>query len=224
MKYVLKISGHVFDSDELIEEYAKTIKELITRGVKLVIITGGGSIARKYVNIVRRLTSNEALADYVGIMVSRLNAYILATGLGDYAYRKIPTSIDEIEQAYSTGKVVILGGLQPGQSTVTVAILIAEYLGIDKVIDCANIDAVYTDDPKINPEARRLEKISISELLQILSRTNVKAGTYELIDTWALRIAKRSKITIYVVSAQEPRKILNIIFHNRDYGTVIIPD
>ncbi|WP_243668626.1 hypothetical protein [Vulcanisaeta sp. JCM 16161] len=49
---------------------------------------------------------------------------------------------------------MITGGFQPGQSTATVALLVSESLGIKRLIDCANIDAVYTSDPRVDPTPR----------------------------------------------------------------------
>ena len=228
MEYVIKLSGHVFDNPELIKRYVNVINDVLSRNEKLrfIIVTGGGKNARYYVNIVRELSNNESLADLVGIQVSRINAFTLLTGLLNYAYSKIPENINEVLHAWYSGyRVIICGGFQPGQSTATVALLVAECTGIKNVIDFANIDAVYTSDPRKDPNAKKLEKVRIKELIEILSKTSEsKAGTYELIDLWALKIAERSKIRIYICNCQIPEKLPEIIFENKGYGTIILPD
>ena len=228
MEFVIKLSGHVFDYPELIKRYIDVINNVLSRNEKLrfVIVTGGGRNARYYVNIVRELSNNESLADLVGIQISRINAFTLLTGLLKYSYPKIPKNINEVLYAWYSGyRVIICGGFQPGQSTTTVALLVAECTGIRNVIDFANIDAVYTSDPRKDPNAKKLDMVRIRELIKILSKTSEsRAGTYELVDLWALKIAERSRIKIYICHCQMPEKLPEIIFENKGYGTIILPD
>jgi Uridylate kinase len=100
--------------------------------------------------------------------------------------------------------------------------LVSELLGVRKLIDCANVDAVYTSDPRKDPNAKRLEKVSIDELMGILKSRTV-AGTYDLLDPWALSIAQRGKIAIYVVSCNKPEALKNVVTKGVGAGTVITP-
>ena len=199
--YVVKLSGNIFDDLDLVEKYINIFRKYVNMNYRFVVVTGGGSIARKYIEFTRKLTGNESYADLIGITVSRLNAQLLAYTLQPYAYPHIPKDIHELHNAWVSGKeIIVVGGFQPGQSTTTVTMIVAEYLGIKEVIDCANIDAVYDDDPKINPNAKKYTKIKIDELEEILRKTSRSlAGTYELLDIWSLRIAKRSNIKIYLI-------------------------
>ncbi len=222
----LKLTGRVFDDHQVVRDYVKVIRHLTIAfpDVKLVVVTGGGEIARRYVSLVRDLSNNESLADIAGILASRLNAYVLISGIPE-AYPKPPETVQEFLQALSLHRIVISGGLQPGQSTATVAMLLAELSGSREVIFCSNVDAVYTDDPRKNPNATKLSEITITELENILRRTSdVKAGTYQLIDQWALNIARRAKIHIYILHYRDPWKILDIISSGKGYGTHIIPE
>ncbi len=227
-RIVIKLSGHIFDREELVVEYIERLREILLAdsSLSLVIVTGGGSTARRYVNLIRKLSSNESLADIVGIMCSRLNAYLLIGGLGDLAYPVVPENVQQFMQALASGKrAVVVGGLQPGQSTATVAVLLAELSGSRELIYCANVDAVYTDDPRKNPSAQRLSRVSVSELLEILKRSSdIRAGTYQLIDQWALLIAKRAGIRIYVVDGSKPDLLVKVVEKQEGYGTVIIPE
>ena len=113
--WTIKLSGRVFDNFELVKRYVSIFRTLLTAvpDLKLVIVTGGGEIARKYVSIIRELARNESLADIAGILVSRLNAQVLISGLEE-AYPKPPETVSEFLQAFSTYRVVVCGGLQPG--------------------------------------------------------------------------------------------------------------
>lgn len=220
--FVLKMSGHVFDNEELLLNHAKLIRDLWLDGYRMVVVTGGGSLARHYISIARKAGVNESLLDTIGIAVSRLNALLLASILSDIAYVVIPSNLEETFKAWTTGKLVIVGGFQPGQSTATVALLTAEYLGLKHVIDCANIDAVYTSDPRTDPNAKKIDRISTTELLDMLKSRTI-AGTYDLLDPWALNIARRGNITIYVINCSSPGNLINFVRQGLGAGTIITP-
>ena len=225
-KLLVKLSGHIFDQDELVKRYVKVIRFILDScpDCKIVFVCGGGSIARRYVSILRDLSHNEARSDMIGIMVSRLNALTLALSIED-AYQGVPSNIDEFLKAYSTSRVVFCGGLQPGQSTATVAMILAEITGTRDVVFASNIDAVYDKDPMKHKDAKKLEKVTLSELENILSKeTDVHAGTYPLLDLWAINIARRARIRIFLYNCREPEKLIDIVLHGTGYGTLIVPD
>ncbi len=225
-KLVVKLSGHVFDNDELVKEYVRVFRFLVNvfPESKIVCVCGGGSIARRYVSILRDTSHNEARSDMVGILVSRVNALTLALSIEE-AYPDIPSTVNEFLRAYSTSRLVFCGGLQPGQSTATVAMILAEITGTRDVIFASNIDAVYDKDPAKYKDAKRLERVTLTELEEILSRsTEAKAGTYPLIDLWAINIARRAGIRIFLYNCREPRRLVDIVLHNTGYGTLIVPD
>ncbi len=225
--FAIKISGHVFDDLNLVSRYIAMLRELVskTSDLRLLIVTGGGRLAREYASFVRKVSENESLADIAGILVSRVNAFILASGLVGYSNISIPEMIKEVLDLWSSGlRVVVCGGLQPGQSTTTVALILAEALGIKSVVNCANVDAVYTSDPRVDKSARRLSKVSIDELMSLMTRcSRFYAGTYELFDLISLNIAKRSKMTLYVVDGREPERLISVISQGTGYGTIIVP-
>ncbi len=226
-RVVVKLSGHIFDREHLVISYIDKLREVVARDpeLRLVVVTGGGGIARRYIDVARRLGASESIADMIGISVSRLNALLLISGLGELAYPLPPRDVEEFLSALASDKkIIVVGGLQPGQSTATVATLLAELSGSKDLIYCANIDAVYTEDPRRSPTAKKLEKVTISQLLDILRETaDIKAGTYQLLDQWALLIAKRAGITIYVVDGSRPELLPSVIMERRGYGTVIVP-
>jgi len=127
-RIVIKLSGSIFSQgtqEDSIKKYAQMLSH-INKKVQLVIITGGGEIARHYINLARNLGSDEASLDSMGIEVSRLNAKLLMAALKDLAYSQVPTNLENVVIAAESGKIVIVGGLHPGQSTNATSALIAE--------------------------------------------------------------------------------------------------
>lgn len=213
---VLKLSGRIFDDENLILQYAEQLRR--SEG-KLAVVTGGGSLARRYISIARSGGASHTFQDLLGIYASRLNALLLISLLGDEAYSKVPSSLEEILAAWGGRRIVVTGGLQPGQSTATVAALVAEAVGAPLLLNAANIDAVYDDDPKVNPNARRLEELTYDEFERMVRSTSLPGG-YELMDIWSISILKRNCITTYVFDGRRPEYIEAILRGGR-IGTKI---
>ena len=196
-KIVIKVTGNIFDSPEdlFFKDFVKLIVNL-HKDHSIIIITGGGKNARNYIKLARNFQVNEATLDEIGIFVSRINAKLLISCLGTVAYKFIPESLNEVEHGYDSEKIVVCGGMNPGQSTNAVATLIAEKIGAELLINASEIDGVYTSDPKINKNAKKLDKVTVSQLHKILEDNTSDAGTYELLDPVALKIIQRSKISV----------------------------
>ena len=217
-KVILKVSGKFvcpFDSP-LIEEYAKMIKDLSSQ-VRLTVVVGGGSAAREYI----KWAKGKGWQDLVGIEIARVNAELLISHLGDLAFPKVPRSVEEFLQAYASGKVVVMGGLQPGQSTNAVSLIVAELIGARRVVNATTIDGVYDRDPR-RPGAKKLERVTVDELIRILESEGWRQepGRYELADRLSLEIAKRSHIPIYVVYGGDLEKVRRAVL-GEVYDSVI---
>ena len=208
MHVVLKLTGKVFEpgNERVLLEITEVLKEKASTD-RVVVITGGGRTARKYVELGKELGVSNAWLDLLGIEASRLNALLLASLLGELAYTPIPRSVDEVLQGLSTGKVVILGGLQPGQSTNAVSAMIAELVRADLLINATNVDGVYDKDPSKYPDAKPLKEVSIQQLAEMLRSQDFRPGHYELLDAVALRVIARSKIRLVFVNAFKPETI-----------------
>ena len=220
--FALKLSGKVFDDEKLVNSYVALIRDLALSGYRLAVVAGGGSLARRYIALAEALGASRFDADRLGILVSRLNAALLASSLGGLAYPDVPGTVDELVRAWSSGvRVVVVGGFQPGQSTATVAALVAEAIRADVLVNAGWVDAVYDDDPRTNPSARRITEIAASEL-EALLKSRALPGTYELFDPWSLAILRRSNIPMYVVDARDPNNVTRVLM-GENPGTLVKP-
>lgn len=222
---VVKIGGHAFPSEldlERVSTYAKLFKRLKGEGHRVIVVTGGGEGARKYIKTARALGGSEGLCDLMGIHFSRLNARLLIAGLGEDAYSEPPTSVEEVRRAFETGKIVVLGGLQPGQSTNAVGILSAEAVGADLFINATDVEGVYTADPKKDPKARRMDVVGADELLKMFIAEPLEAGAYELFDPLAVMVVKRSGIPTRIIDGRDVKNIERAVRGER-IGTLITP-
>ena len=205
MKVVIKVGGHVFSSGvkaETISSFAEVLAHIHDEGHHLVAVAGGGEEARRYIKAARELHASEYACDVLGIEASRLNARLLVSALRDRAYPTPPRTIQQLQVAFQSRKIVVIGGLFPGQSTNAVAALAAEALAADILVNATNVDGVYTSDPARDPQAKKLNEIRTDELLNLVISEKMGAGTYELFDPIAIKIVERSKITTRIIDGR----------------------
>ena len=125
-------------------------------------------------------------------------------------------SSDEAIKALEAGEIVIFGaGLGiPFLSTDTTGAVRAAEVGADEILMAKNIDYIYTDDPRKNPNAKKLETVKASEVLAM----NLKA-----IDATATAFALANGIPVKAFGLKEPNDIIKAV-RGEAVGTVIIPE
>lgn len=222
MNIVLKLGGHLIPPTldaEVISGYAEKIRELSEQN-KVVVVVGGGENARKYIGAARSLGANEGLCDVIGIEITRLNARLLISKLGRDAYPEPPITVEGLIRAFAESRIVVMGGLQPGQSTNAVAALAAEMIAADVLIVATDVNGVYTDDPNLVPTAKKIEEITPDKLLRMIIKRGHRAGEYRLFDTVALEVIKRSRIKTYVINGRDP-KTFDRVLRGERVGTLV---
>ena len=199
-RVVIKLSGRLFGDKAWPElgRYAKMLQQ-ISGTVQPVAVAGGGAVARQYITAARKFGADEATLDDVGIEVSRLNARLLISALGGSAHPSVPDDLDAVLSAAETGRIVVTGGLHPGQSTNATAALIAEKIKASKFINATDVSGIYDSDPNKNRKARMFKEITVTECLSLLGEENSSAGEYDLIDLVALKVIERSKLPTVVL-------------------------
>lgn len=222
-RVAIKLSGSIFSeqrNEDTIKRYAEMLTD-ISIDIQPIVIAGGGKIARHYINLARYLGSDEASLDIMGIEVSRLNAKLLIIALGEQAYSQVPKNLEEVTIAAESGKIVIVGGLHPGQSTNATSALIAEKVRASRFLNATDVDGIYDLDPNISRNAKLLNEITVSECMEILKNGSSMAGTYDLMDIVALKVIERSKIPTRVLRS-DITNIKNAIIGTHHIGTEIV--
>lgn len=181
---------------------AEELKTLRSEGHRIIAVAGGGEEARRYIKAGRLLGASEYACDILGIEASRLNARLLIAAMDGLAYPVPPKDIEELLVSFENEKMIIAGGMQPGQSTNAVAAMIAESIGADILINATNVEGVYTADPDKDPSAKKLNEISTGELLTLLGGGKMVAGSYELFDLTAIKIVERSRIMTRIINGK----------------------
>jgi uridylate kinase len=200
MILVYSLGGSILadqDADGL-RKYADVLKAL-AKEHQIYVVVGGGKIARQYIEKARSLGASEFFCDQIGIAATKMNAALLIAALGDAAPREIAATYQDAARLCAPGKIVVLGGMSPGQTTDAVAALLAEYVHAHRLIIPTSVDGVYTSDPEADPAARKLDRMTPDELVQMAMQTDMKAGSRSPIDPLAAKIIQRSSIPTAVV-------------------------
>ncbi|RLE69025.1 MAG: UMP kinase [Thermoprotei archaeon] len=223
MRIVISLGGSLITREltaNNIKKYGDVLKRIKDMGHQLAVVCGGGKVAREYINVAKELGVNNTIADQIGILATFLNAYLIIAALGEYAYREPLKRVNDLEKYMYTDKILVFGGNEPGVSTDFDAAILAEYFNADLLINATNVDGVYEENPRKNPNARKFDELSYSKFEEIILKNKQAPGKYELFDISALKIIERSKIKLIVLNGIDPENILKAVVGEK-IGTLI---
>ena len=204
---VISLGGSVFATGEgdagFLDKLATTLGRIATE-IPLVITVGGGRTAREYIRIGRALGLTEIELDEIGIDVTRLHARLLAARLGPPAPAHPPTTIAAAVNEAHRGPIVVLGGTEPGHTTDAVAALLAVRLRAARVVNATNVDGLYDRDPRVDPKAKRIDRIGWDKFRSlVMAHTDGRAGQEFLFDRLGAEALGRTGIPLRIVDGRD---------------------
>jgi len=203
---VIKLSGSLFNGPDVsgIISIAKVLRSYHAAGNGLTLVVGGGLRSREYISLGRKLHLNENYLDAIGIEATRINARLMIGALKELAFPVVGGVLEDASLASSMKMIGVFGGLVPGHSTNAVAALVAERLGADIFINATDVAGVFDEDPRTHGDSKLLRQVSVGQLRDILKNGESIAGSYELMDSFALLIIERSRIRTVITSYSAP--------------------
>jgi uridylate kinase len=230
-RIVLKLSGEALSGEQgygiepkVIQSVAAQVKEVAELGVETAIVVGGGNIWRGKVG--SEMGMDRATADYMGMLATVMNSLALQDSLESMGIpSRVQTSIEmrQVAEPYIRRKairhlekkrVVIFaaGTGNPYFSTDTTAALRAAEIEAEVILMAKNnVDGVYTDDPKLNKDARKYEQLSYMDML------NEGLG---VMDSTASSLCMDNDIPLIVFSITEEGNIKKVV-RGEEIGTTI---
>lgn len=225
-RIVLSLGGSVLIpslEENRLAEFAAVLRKL-SDAASLLVVVGGGGEARRYIRVARDIGLDEAFCDEVGIMVTRLNATLLAGALGEAAYPAIASTQTDACRFAHSGKIVVMGGITPAQTTDAVAAVLAERSGADLFVNVTSVDGIYTADPRKDPAASRIDRLTPEELLDIVGSASLCAGSNTVIDLIAAKVIQRSGIPMLVIDGTDPANLLSALLDGMYRGSLVSRD
>ena len=229
-RVVIKISGEAlagekktgFDFD-FVTKVCQTVKRCAEMGVETSIVIGAGNFWRGVKDGAGKV--ERVSADRMGMLGTAMNCLAVADvfkQIGADARVQTAVDIQGVGERYSTqksieymekGSIVLFacGTGQPFFSTDTAAVLRAAEIHADAILLAKNIDGVYSDDPRKNPDAVKFDEISYDEVL---------ARHLAVMDTTATSLAMDNSIPVIVFGLAAPENIVRVL-QGEKIGTTV---
>lgn len=227
MNVVVSIGGSVLAPDlraDRVASYAAVIEELVADGCTVGAVVGGGGIARQYIHTARELGANEIELDTIGIDVTRLNARLLIASLGDAVAPSPAETYEEAREALRRGGVCVMGGVAPAQTTDAVGAALAEYVNADLLVYATSVPGVFSADPNEDDGARQFDRLSASELVDVIAGIEMTAGSSAPVDLLAAKVIQRSDMRTIVLDGTDPERIVTAVRRGDHDGTDVVPE
>lgn len=230
-RVVLKLSGEAlagtqgFGIDPLtIQSIALQIRDVCELGLETALVVGGGNIWRGVSGANKGM--DRATADYMGMLATVMNALALQDALeGIGVVTRVQSSVEmrQFAEPYirrrairhlEKGRVVIFaaGTGNPYFSTDTTAALRAAEMEADAILMAKKgVDGVYDSDPKLNPNAKKYEKLDFLEVLN---------QGLQVMDSTAASLCMDNGIPLVVFNLDTPGNIMRVV-KGEQIGTIV---
>ncbi|MDO4259634.1 MAG: UMP kinase [Actinomycetaceae bacterium] len=229
-RVLLKLSGEAFGGGAVgldpvvVRDIAQQIAQAVHQGVQVAVVVGGGNFFRGAE--LSRSGLDRSRADYMGMLGTVMNALALQDFIeqaGVPARVQSAIAMQQVAEPYiplrairhmEKGRVVIFGAGagMPYFSTDTVSAQRALETHCDELLVAKNgVDGVYDADPRINPEARKLDFVSYTDAL---------AQGLKVVDTAAFALCQDNGLTMRVFGMAEPGHVTAALCGER-IGTLV---
>ncbi|HEY0052537.1 MAG TPA: UMP kinase [Caulobacteraceae bacterium] len=220
-RVLLKVSGEVLMGDQgfgidmnTVRAVAEEIAEVHRAGIELCLVIGGGNIFRGMSKAAGNM--DRANADYMGMLATVMNALAMQDALekqGVSTRVQSALRMDTVCEPYirrraqrhlEKGRVVIFaaGVGSPFFTTDTAAALRAAEMGCDALMKGTSVDGVYTADPKKNPDAERIDRLTYHDML---------SRDLKVMDASAVSLMRENGIPIIVFSIRKDGELLKVL-------------
>lgn len=227
-RILLKLSGEFLKGEndfgidaEVVKRLSREVAEIADLDVQIGLVIGGGNIFRG----AGALNINRAAGDYIGMMATLINSLTLQAAIENLGRPTRVMSAIEVRQVAETyirrravrhlerGRVVIFGcGTgNPFFTTDTAAALRANEIEADVLLKATQVDAVYSADPKKDPDAKKLDRITYQEVL---------SQNLGIMDASAISLCRDNNMPILVFNLNKPGNILKAVMGEK-IGTIV---
>ncbi|WP_336276844.1 UMP kinase [Bartonella sp. CB178] len=220
-RILLKVSGEALMGDRsfgidvsVVDRVAADIAEVRAMGVEVAVVIGGGNIFRGVA--VASYGGDRVTGDHMGMLATAINSLALRTSLiklGIEAVVLSAVAMPQICESFSQrkamsymgqGRVVIFAGGtgNPFFTTDSAATLRAAEIGADVLLKGTQVDGIYSADPKIDSAAKRFDRLTHAEVLQL---------GLSVMDTTAVALARENNVAIIVYSIHEKGGLARVL-------------
>lgn len=227
-KIVISVGGSLIFPDGGIDtNFLKNLNRFIREQLaanpnrQFFLITGGGTIARQYRDAGAEVIGHELTRDdldWLGIHATKLNAHLVRTIFRDIAHPYVLKHYEIIRKVEE--RIVVAAGWKPGWSTDYCAIMVCEDYGIKQMINLSNVNQVYDKDPRKDPSAKPLAKVSWEDFRKMVGDEWIP-GMNSPFDPIAAKKAHELGVKVVVMKGDDFENVNNYLLGKDFLGTVI---
>jgi len=229
-RILLKLSGEALMgrddfgvNPEIINRIVKEIENIVSLGVEIAIVIGGGNIFRGVA--LGAAGMDRATADYMGMLATVMNSLALQDAMkhaGINSRVQSAINIDQIVEPYVRGKAIkyledkkivifAAGTGNPFFTTDTAAALRAMEINADIMIKATKVDGIFSEDPEKNHKAKMYTQVTFDEVIN----KNLK-----VMDATAFTLCRDQKLPITVFNIFKKNTLKNILLGKKE-GTLV---
>ncbi|WP_443863547.1 UMP kinase [Fusobacterium ulcerans] len=232
-RVLLKLSGEALMGDQefgissdVINSYARQIKEIVDLGVEVSIVIGGGNIFRGISGATQGV--DRVTGDHMGMLATVINSLALQNAIEKLGVpTRVQTAIEmpkiaepfikrKAQRHLEKGRVVIFGAGtgNPYFTTDTAAALRAIEMNTEAVLKATKVDGIYDKDPVKYADAVKYNVVTYTEVLN---------KDLKVMDATAISLCRENKLPIVVFNSLEEGNIKKVIMGEK-IGTVVVTD
>ena len=232
-RVLLKLSGEALMgeqefgiSSDVINSYARQIKEIVELGVEVSIVIGGGNIFRGISGATQGV--DRVTGDHMGMLATVINSLALQNAIEKLGVpTRVQTAIEmpkiaepfikrKAQRHLEKGRVVIFGAGtgNPYFTTDTAAALRAIEMNTGAVLKATKVDGIYDKDPVKYSDAVKYDRVTYTEVLN---------KDLKVMDATAISLCRENKLPIVVFDSLTEGNIKKVIM-GENIGTVVVAD
>ena len=223
--FVLSLGGSLIVpsqgiNNDFLGEFKSAIKKL-SRNNKFVIVCGGGSVARVYIDSLRKAGISEYLQSLIGISITRTNARFVSYFFDREPDDGIPHDMKHVDRLLNKNDIVFCGALRyaDDQTSDSTAAKLASFLNAE-FVNLTNVSGLFTSDPRKNKNAKLISKISSRDLHKMASSIKFSPGQHFVIDQKASKIIMNKKVKTFIIGS-DVKNFVNLINGKEFIGTEV---
>lgn len=221
---VISLGGSLIAPDNIDTKFLKKFKEVIEKhekNYKFVVVTGGGSIARKYISALKEEGKSYYLQSMAGIAITRVNARFLTYFFGKDANEGIPHDMNQVKNLLKKNNIVFCGALRysPNQTSDATSAKLANFFNTD-FINLTVVSGLYNKNPLEHKDAKFIPEISWKDFKIMTDKIKFAPGQHFVLDQTASRIIEKDRIKTYILG-KDLKELDNLLSNKNFKGTII---
>jgi len=220
---VVSLGGSQIIPDKINSAYLKKFKQIIGKHKQefnFIIVCGGGSLARKYINSVKKEGGDYLLQSHAGINATRANARFVSYFFGINPEHGVPKTIKTVKRYLNKQGIVFCGALEykENQTSDSVAAVLAKKFK-GEFVNLTNVKGLYDKDPNKYKNAKFISDITWQDFDLIVSKMKFVPGQHFVLDQGASKIIMKNRVVTHII--KELREFNKYLNYKKFIGTTI---